>query len=114
MCLNLKKISFWIFMRIIQPRKFRFKKYEWKNQKAYKKLKTKIDKILNVIYICKKEINNYDEQIIMKNNQADSANRAGNNLINDLNYKIQTLQNNISSLENQKYEEENNFEKIKN
>ena len=49
----------------------------------------------------------------MKNNQVENTNKAGNNLINDLNYKIQILQDNISSLENQKYQEEKNFENQK-
>jgi hypothetical protein len=114
MYLNLKKKYLYEYLcHLYSEDNFDVKSMNERTKKAYADLTTHINKLENEINICKEEMNNYDEQIIMKNNEVDNANRAGNNLINDLNYKIQILQNNISSLENHKYEEQSQFEKEK-
>ena len=114
MYLNLKKKYLYEYLcHLYSEDNLDVKSMNERTKKAYADLTTHINKLENEINICKEEMNNYDEQIIMKNNEVENANRAGNNLINDLNYKIQILQNNISSLENQKYEEQSQFEKEK-
>ena len=84
-----------------------------RTKKAYGELVSQINKLLEEINIYKGEVNKYDKLILEKNNQIDDANGRGNALVEELNYKVQILQNNLSSLENEKYEEQNEFENKK-
>ena len=84
-----------------------------RTKKAYGELVSQINKLIEEINICKGEVNKYDKLIQEKNNEVDDANGADNVLVEELNYKVQMLQNNLSSLENEKYEEQNEFENKK-
>ena len=84
-----------------------------RTKKAYGVLVSQINKLLEEINICKGEVNKYDKLIQEKNNEVDDANGTGNALVEELNYKVQMLQNNLSSLENEKYEDQNEFENKK-
>ena len=84
-----------------------------RTKKSYAKLVSNINKLLDEINACKEEVNNLEEQILSKNGEANSASNAGNELVEQLNYKIQILQNNVTALENQKYQSQMEYENKK-
>ena len=85
MYLNLKKKYLYEYLcHLYSEDNFDVKSMNERTKKAYADLTTHINKLENEINICKEEMNNYDEQIIMKNNEVDNANRNDNNLINNL------------------------------
>ena len=84
-----------------------------RTKKAYTELTNQINSTISEINSHKEEINAFNEQISEKNNQADSANSAGSPTVEDLNYKVQKLQNNINIYEDQKNQEQMEFENKK-
>ena len=81
-----------------------------RTKKSYTELIQDINNDLKEIKSIKDKINNYDQQIRTKNSHSINPNYAGDHLIEKLNYKVQTLQNDISTLENKKYQEDMEFE----
>ena len=84
-----------------------------RTKKAYNELISQINNSLNEINKVKEEINTYDEKIQEKNGRIDDADVIDNNIIEKLNYKVETLQNNVSALEDEKYKEKMKFENKK-
>ena len=84
-----------------------------RTKKAYSDLVSQIHKLSDELNSCKEEIGNYENQTSKKSHQADTINTAGSNLVDELNYKVQDLQNNISSLENEKYQAQLEYENKK-
>jgi len=84
-----------------------------RTKKAYTELTNQINSTISEINSHKEEINAFNEQISEKNSQADSANSAGSPTVEDLNYKVQKLQNNINIYEDQKNQEQMEFENKK-
>ena len=67
-----------------------------RTKKAYTDLTNQINSTISEINSHKEEINAFNDQISEKNNQADNTNSAGSPAVEDLNYKVQKLQNNIN------------------
>ena len=84
-----------------------------RTKKAYTDLTNQINSTISEINSHKEEINAFNEQISEKNNQADNTNSAGSPAVEDLNYKVQKLQNNINIYEDQKNQEQMEFENKK-
>jgi DNA repair exonuclease SbcCD ATPase subunit len=84
-----------------------------RTKKAYDELIEQINNKKNEINKIKEEINTFDEKIQEKNNKIEKLNTTEMPKIEEINYKIKQLQNNVSIIEDEKFKENMNYENKK-